>query len=131
MSCFAEIKYNGDWRYAGEIFIKRNRVLFAKMCADILSIPGLKSISPEKGWPLDMDDLTKAIVKKHYENDYCHSYLTDSEVGELYDWFLEPEEDSSREDLREDLFKVFPFSLDKNSRPEEVEEVRLIFSFNS
>lgn len=138
-----EIKIGGAWTYYGEMGIGREYALFGRMAG--VRDPTQKPIAAPRGVPADASALTKLIVSIYGSDGHTHSWLNADELRALDDWYaanLAPAPPFSG--YQRSLFSgphgrclyffgnyLCDWWRDPSTRPEGVEDVRLVFFFDS
>jgi hypothetical protein len=130
--CYAEIKYRGKWRYAGEIEVDRDYELFTKMAGVRDCDKNIEPISMPKGRPRDIDELTNCVMNMG-NCDHSESYLTFQEIKILFKWIKKRNMPVGDTKLVSYFFCNAPFAefLDDAELPEGFEDIRIIFSFDN
>lgn len=129
-----EIKVNGEWVHYSKPNIKRNYRLFTKM-AGVRDTKDVYPISPPKGLPGDISKVT-ALENKWWGNDgYSHSWLDKNEIREVIRWHKQISEPFWMVSYEQwgylhgntwDYFDEY-----REDYPDEIEDIRLVFWFDS
>lgn len=132
-----EVKINGQWHHYNAPEVNRNYALFAYM-ANVRNYGDITPISEPKGLPDDVSFMVQFDSDRWGDDGHSHSYLTADEivlVDEFYKKLLEARE--VKEQYWGNLFGWFfgdtfaGFTKYPEDRPEDVEDVRIIFWFDS
>lgn len=116
-----ELKVFGRWEYDGEIEVCRNYDLFKKMANIFRGDSSIVPISEPRGYPDDMNNLTKYYCGDPCDYDYHNvSYLNLEEIKELMKWMKSCA--SYQESFYQTLSKMTYLS-------DEIEDARIIFYF--
>lgn len=137
-----EIKVNGKWEHYNKPKIDRNYELFAKL-AGVRIVKGIEPISLPKGLPEDLSAITKMHADWQSEFQHSHSWLDVNEIREVEEWWKKyylkhwhthsTEGVSYIESQWGYLFgdAISGFGAFPESYPAEIEDVRMVFWFDS
>lgn len=134
----SEVKRNGKWQHHSEANIRRNYLLFAKM-AGVRNYSDTKPISPPKGVPEDVTELTKLSIDRFAVDGHSHSWLNANEISELHK-FIQDESKFGEDGWRFE-HDNFPYFMGEHLNgfidyPNDwiqygVEDVRYVFFFDN
>jgi len=135
-----EVKHREKgWMHYNHPRVERMYALFTKMAgvraSDELDI---KSLSPPKGVPDDISEMTRLCLERWEGDGHSHSWLGRLEIHELERWYREdyPWGKENVHGLEGVICYLFgnalgPERFDSRSYPEWLEDVRLVFWFDN
>ena len=129
-----EQKVNGTWEHSSHPQTPRCYAVFAKM-ANVRNYGAVDPISQPRGLPSDISLPTRLDADQWDDDGHSYSYLTQSEIAELYEYVLENGTPTRFCGGFHDMFGYFygdDFSThDKARCPQGIEDVRFVFWFDN
>ena len=135
-----EIKFKGKWYHWGQLNIRRDYALFAKM-AGVRNWwdSGVDPIAKPKGFPKNSTDSTK-LDRKYWGSDgHSDSWLSAKEMAVLSEWRVALAKERNPKEIyyfEDEFCYVFGNSWDgfskyPDDRPEGLQDARCIFWFDN
>lgn len=125
----AEIKLKNEWHHYATPSVPRSYRLFGKMAG--VRNNEIDPISPPRGLPADISDVTRYDYDSWKEDAHSASWLGSSEIADLSDWLRSIDDDES--DCFGYLFgnTYGSFSRYPDERPDGLEDIRFVFWFDN
>lgn len=128
-----EIKVDGEWLHYSQANIRRNYRLFEKMAG--VRGESKNAISLPRGLPNNLSKITQLEVDYWDTDAHSHSWLSTDEIKEIHKFHEELYEEGWKIDMEQWGYLYGngwnDFHEFRDSYPEWVEDIRMVFWFDS